>query len=445
MILVSVVFAVTIAFALAICVVFWATLTKPRFGLWILVFSMLGTAVLTVRPALYFGFNFYLLDLVLVIVGGAAVSRMLFAKERVHVDLCWLAYGALLLLSFARGALVYRIGAANAFREFYYFWAVAAYFSTFRYSEDDIWRLLRIWLWATVALVALAIFRWICDALGLELAVMWRGIGDFVPFRVLISHNAMIMASSMVILSYMLINRMGASYWKMLLILVCGLCVIVLQHRSVWVATIAGAVLLFMLESKNRARVSGQLALLGIGIGVATAVLFAAGYGERIMAQLGASVEEATHAQHSTFTWRIQSWRELTSDLIQSGPAAVAFGKPMGTAWDRILEAVENTVSAAPHNFYIQILTRAGVLGLVFFVATYALQLRRLLSAYAAGTALRLVPMLIVLLGMQLVYFVPYSGDYVAAMLLGVSMSFTNQLRSADPAWPMRVAAAEIR
>jgi O-antigen ligase len=189
--------------------------------------------------------------------------------------------------------------------------------------------------------------------LGLEIAVMWRGVGDFVPFRVLTSHHGMMIASAMVILLYMMINRMGTAYGKMLAVVVCALCVIVLQHRSVWIATLGGILLLVMLESKNRVRVAGQLALLGAGLAVATAALFATGYGDRIMGQLGASVQEATRQQHSTLTWRIQSWRELTSDLFQSGSVAIAIGKPMGTAWDRIIEEAKNVVSAAPHNFYV--------------------------------------------------------------------------------------------
>jgi hypothetical protein len=82
---------------------------------------------------------------------------------------------------------------------------------------------------------------------------------------------------------------------------------------------------------------------------------------------------------------------------------------------------------------------------LLLFVAAYALQLKRLLTAYAADQAPRVVPMLVVLLAMQLVYFLTYSGDYVAAMLLGVSISLSSQLRVGDRGWSVRLPATEVR
>lgn len=420
----SIVFSIAIGFGLLICFLFWGLIVKVRTGLWLLVTATLLNAALGFSPRLYLGFNFYFSDLVFLSIGGAAIARFIFHLREIPRHALWALYGGMLLLSFARGVPGYGVSAGNELREFYYYWAAATYFASFNYDRRDLHYIMGAWVFMVSIIFAVVAFRWTVDTTGIDVGLdprMWAPLSGS-SLRVIGAGHALAITSGMVMLTYLLRTRTWSSTWCAFMLGLSALFVLGLQHRSVWIATLVALVLTLFLEQKDRARTALQLAIAGGLLVVALVPLAILGKLDRLERDLSSSVQEATSAR-STFTWRVQSAEVLVKDLFSSGPAAIAVGRPMGAGYNRMIEDTQQEITVAPHNFYVQIMMRVGVIGLATFALAYVVAMRRLLAIHRAGDSPIDPRPWIVLLAVQLVYFIPYSGDPPQAMLLGVALS----------------------
>jgi O-antigen ligase len=81
-------------------------------------------------------------------------------------------------------------------------------------------------------------------------------------------------------------------------------------------------------------------------------------------------------------------------------------------------------VSVSPHNFYISIFLRTGLLGLFGFVIMYCACLLPLFAAARQDgeRGLRAQIMLVLLLS-QLLFFIPYDANYVQSLLIGSALA----------------------
>lgn len=428
----SIVFSIAIGFGLLICFLFWGLIVKVRTGLWLLVTATLLNAALGFSPRLYLGFNFYFSDLVFLSIGGAAVARFIFHLHEIPRYAAWALYGGMLLLSFARGVPGYGVSAGNELREFYYFWATAAYFASFPYDRRDLHHFMGAWVFMVFIICAVVAFRWTVDITGIDVGLdprLWAPLSGS-SLRVIGAGHALAITSGMVMLTYLLRTRIWSSTWCAFMLGLSASFVLALQHRSVWVCTLAALVLTLFLEQKDRARAALQLAIAGALVGVVLVPLAVLGKLDRLERDLSSSVQEATSAR-STLTWRLQSAEVLAKDLLSSGPTAIAVGKPMGAGYNRMIEDTQQEITVAPHNYYVQIMMRVGVLGLSMFIVAYVVALRRLLAIHQAGDSAIDPRPWIVILAIQLIYFIPYSGDPPQAMLLGVALSVGAAARGA--------------
>jgi hypothetical protein len=91
-------------------------------------------------------------------------------------------------------------------------------------------------------------------------------------------------------------------------------------------------------------------------LGAATAYAF--GVGEWLRADLGESASST-----GTYEGRLESWRALVSGSFAKGAEVVLFGEPFGAGFGRY-EASGVWVEYAPHNWYVSIYLRAGLVGL---------------------------------------------------------------------------------
>ncbi|MBA4860955.1 O-antigen ligase family protein [Streptomyces sp. PSKA54] len=196
--------------------------------------------------------------------------------------------------------------------------------------------------------------------------------------------------------------------------------VILLQHRTVWVATVAVAVMYWALRpSQAGARIT--VAVAGALVCCLTAVCFALGAFGSVGSTLAVSFAEAQHTR-STFTWRVLGWHELLS--APRYWTEWLLGSPFSSGYARVVAGGLTTVS--PHNYYVHIALRLGLVGLVLLLAVYTLAWRRLPHG-RNGLALRLMII------SQLLFCVTYSVFPEQGLLLGLCL------------WQIRVRMADRR
>lgn len=141
------------------------------------------------------------------------------------------------------------------------------------------------------------------------------------------------------------------------------------QHRSVWAAVGFGVFLVLLrLRGVALARVVG-FTYFG---GTALAVLFLSGALDGMLDSLTHSVESM-----GTYTARVDSWDILVQDSFDRGPWSVLFGEPFGFGSARI--SGTQIVTFAPHNWYVSVFLRLGLVGLFAFIVTLLIALVPLL------------------------------------------------------------------
>ncbi|WP_329318652.1 O-antigen ligase family protein [Streptomyces sp. NBC_01262] len=186
--------------------------------------------------------------------------------------------------------------------------------------------------------------------------------------------------------------------------------VVLLQQRTVWIAGGAMAVTWWALRpvragQRITSAVAGATALS------MAALAFVLGAFGTIGGALSDSAA-ATQGNRSTFAWRVLGWQ----DLLDEPRSLVHWltGVPFGSGYDRYIRG--GLVAVSPHNYYLHVVLRLGLIGLVVLAALYVLIWRRLHRGGSADLALRLM-----IVG-QLVFFVSFSASMEQGVLLGLCL-----------------------
>ena len=110
------------------------------------------------------------------------------------------------------------------------------------------------------------------------------------------------------------------------------------------------------------------------------------------------------------------------SDWIESSPGTVFFGYPYGTSYRRVVDRV--VVEYSPHNFYVQLLLRTGVVGTsLFILATLMAMCHALFARVESESEHMLLRGLGVVLLASMVYYAPYQGFYVHGAITGLALA----------------------
>lgn len=183
--------------------------------------------------------------------------------------------------------------------------------------------------------------------------------------------------------------------------------VALLQHRTVWVGAVAMALGWWVLRPA-RAGQRMTSAIAGAVVLSFAALLYSIGAFGSIGASLADSFNE-TQGTRSSFVWRVLGWQELLN--AARTPMQWLLGSPFGSGYARSIEG--GLVTVSPHDYYLHLVLRLGLVGLVALLALYVVVWRRLGRGGEGNLALRLV-----IIG-QLVLFVAYSAPPEQAVLLG--------------------------
>ena len=323
---------------------------------------------------------------------------------------------AMLGLSYARGLPAFGLQhATNEFREFFYFLAALGFVLSFPFERLGE-KLLLVGVVGGATLAAVALIR----------LPMMGGIT--MDARPVPSYSALVIGQGFFTGWFWLKTGRRLKLWRWLIFALLPFSFLML-HRSVWMALAGG---LAAVLAWDRAGRGGLLKTLVIG-GVVGAVLIGLVAGDKIMLALDQAVEEATSSEESTFIWRLEGWEALLRQESGWNFVDLAIGRPMGSGYARTLgNSVVNTAEiesgVIPHNYYLSMLLRGGVVGLVAFVGLY-LKLGKILRRAAVRSTPSVYPAaFLTLLVTQMIYYVPYSADFIQGLFLGGAVMLANSL-----------------
>lgn len=398
---------------------------RPVNGIYWVIWLFVIETALIFNPSLPLGIQLFLPDLLFLLLAMSGLLRIFSIKlHREHY--VWLLYGAVLLLSFGMGTVKFGTTAGVEFRAFFYFWSGIWYLMTFKLSSSDVDKIIRSWMLGSAVLSAIALFRWVAMALGMDIVSYWNEGGN--SLRVFSAAETYFLAQALVIGLYAYLNKTAPKWWGVLLPLLL-ICVVLLQHRTLWVVTFVSIALLFLSAGKIRSKAASTF-LVGALVGTALLIPFlSAGHLDTVQQSLAHSVQEVGK-DNSTMAWRLQSWRALVEQWAHGGPLVNLVGFPFGSGFARHIEAAQQELTQSPHSQYVTVLLRTGVVGI----------LTMLLAYYFAVVAMRKLPahtnqglidgkLLMALLLGQLLFFVTYSVQYIQLLPLGLSLVLLGQHR----------------
>lgn len=403
----------------------------------VLAVAVVLTAFPALPPASFGPINVHVTDVLAALLLAAATARLLRFERLTAPQRLLLVFGVVAVISAARGVAVFGLEPAlNQFRKVLIFTAAALYFSTVRPGREVYDRIARMWLWAAGALTALVLARWAALAAGLSGSGFLGGLldsGTITPIRVVGSEETMLLLQAGVIA--LVAWRAGGTRvprWLAPLLLAV---VVLLQHRTVWVALLVGIAVMTLRDPRLRKRVAPLLLAVALAGAAVTVVVLDRAVGD---ATIGEELGSAA-TRTDTFAWRYEGWVALLTENGPEGTTGALLGAPFGTPWDRMVAG--QLVDVSPHNFWLETYLRQGAVGFVAIAVAIAL----VVASFRAERVDRrggLLPtgVLLVLLATQLTYSITYDFGVVQGMLLGLVLGAMTA-----PAAPLERRAASGR
>lgn len=378
-------------------------------------------------------FSVYPQDALLVALTTAVAARFLrgVVVLPAHVGLCALV--GLVALSVLRGLGAHDVSPVlNEARDTLYFLAVALYFATIDPSTRTRELIGRAWLGLAGFLVVLAVVRWAAVLGGLPYTGPWRDPAGYGGLRVLWSDETLLLGQAFLILLPRWLDG-TITAWGRRLAVAAFFTVGLLQHRSVWVCLFIGGVVVVAQQATFRQRAGFRLLAALLVAGGLCALLLP---GDTRQQERLFDLEQV---DTGTFEWRMDSWLSLIRQNGPQGPADVAVGLPYGSGWSRRVDGYVTEVS--PHNYYVELGLRVGLVGLLLLLAVHARTLNVLSASPRPSAGLLSDRTLMTLLVTQLVYYLPYWPNLEQGVLLGLAVGACYRLASPPPVLPRVVRA----
>lgn len=264
-------------------------------------------------------------------------------------------------------------------------------------------RELDLWCWITG--VGLSI-----DAL---VHIYYRGLGNV--DQLILVNGELVTSRPLVATQALLLGLIGLALMTRttrasarLVALAFLLLAVACQHRSVWAALLVALLSLVLLAPRLR----GRLLALGFLTGFALLVLYAAGTLDPIVSRF-----DLAYHSRGTLIDRQLAWRTLVTQQNHMGGGTVLTGQPFGAGFAR-REPGGSIETYAPHNYYVSLYLRIGLIGALAFTLALVRGLWRnirfrqpiavawgaglMTYCYAYNLQLYVAPVLALALGVQL-------------------------------------------
>jgi hypothetical protein len=270
----------------------------------------------------------------------------------------WGAVAGTVVASVLRGFSEFGLATAGNEARGIFQLAAATLWVWVRMPRPTFLRELNLWCWVTG--IGLTV-----DAL---VHIAQRGLGS-VDQRILVNGDLVtsrpLVSSQALVLGLIGLAILGRSSRASVRVLAGGFFVLAVacQHRSVWAAFIVAVASLVLLAPRLRARLLG----LGLLTGFVLLVLYAAGTLDPVIARF----DEAIHSR-GTLIDRQFAWRTLVTQQNRMGTTSVLTGQPFGAGFARRVPG-GGVELFAPHNYYVSLYLRIGLIG----AAAFALGLLR--------------------------------------------------------------------
>lgn len=312
---------------------------------------------------------------------GAMVLTVLFRPQRFlsvvkPYLLAALVSGAAVAAALIYGMVEFGPSAVNEFRSFLYPLAAVAWALNQDWANEAWQRVVRRWAIVTGLLLSLTA-AWHAALYGLgKVDSFVRSVVSGVEQtgRPLTAGQAILLALvALYLLQGLSQKSRGDIFWAA--VFIGG--VLVAQHRSVWIALAAGCVILFF---KVHGAARARLFIGAFMAAWAAMLLVLAGVLDLFTEQLAYSVDNL-----GTYDARTTSWGALIDKTVTEGLGPVAFGSPFGSGYTRVENGA--IVEWAPHNWYVTVYLRLGLIGLAAFLIMLLMILARLLKTKEVGAA----------------------------------------------------------
>ena len=344
--------------------------------------------------------------------------RVLLIGRIAMAHLCWLGLSGLMILGLVRGIATYGLTTAVvAFRQDFYFIALALYMQSFQWEPRDLDRFASIWMWASGLLSGYALLCWIDPSfviLRADPTSSFFARDAFLGWRVLPASSALLIAESGLIAALLWLRpgRIGPRHLAAVPLLMITM---MLYHRSVWIASLVALSLLGLHRPAQLSRL--LLPMIIVGIGMAALMSFG---GDMLVGAVQSAAAEPFR-DNSTWAWRVNNWQTMVPETIAAGPSTILMGWGYGASFEDQLTGV---VLANPHNAYVAFFLNLGLAGLAMLLICCLMPLWRIVrhDDFPAGRTFdRLTG--IALLGLLISYYVPYSISFDHGILLGLLSS----------------------
>ncbi len=321
----------------------------------------------------------------------------------------WWSLLVLVSLSFVRGVHLYGANlAGNDFRPAFYLLAGVVGIALAPSKWPGLRDMVDVWIGVALLLVAVGFARIMGLTVGLPVDQQ-----AFLNGRPLYAWPTLVIAQA-ALLSFFAValKSRWASVPGLPYLFMIG--VLLFRHRTVWAALGISLVAMWTFLRPKRADVDSHGSRQWAGVVVGGAVLVGillTGKGGSLERDLTTATATAT-SQGSTFLWRIEGWKALL-DAQGANPWNLVLGIPYGAGYHR--EVFDAEVEYSPHSWYVQTVSRVGLLGCGFMVFALLKLMRR---GRSAGLFPRALGALLVLSIM--VYGIAYYPPELDGILLGL-------------------------
>lgn len=398
-----------------------ATSVRPLWGAWVLAMAFLLETWFILAPQISLGIQVSSTDLASLLLMGGLFGRFLIGGIPFNRGflLGWLTVGGFLFASGGLGLMKFGTMGGVELRENFYFWVAGFYFACYRYEPADLTRLWRVLLVVAWGVLAIAVYRWVGLAAGFVERSTFLLAGASSEFRAVGSTPALVVGVVGVVYFARWLESTRArdglfAAWFL------GFAV-VFQHRTAWLALLTMLGILLFMRRERVFAVLPWLVMSTLISGGLIAVAMALGYMEGLAGALEKSVTTVTSGQSGTYTARAEGGMALLRDWLQYPARDFFFGKPYGSGFARYIGGQLNVFS--PHNFYIELLLRIGLAGLLIWLGVLITLLwvaskSRMAHLDAARASLAFA----VMVG-WMVFYLGYQGNFFQGAGYGVAMA----------------------
>lgn len=405
----------------------------------VLLYSNFNVGVVTIAAAfvidalsmgyggIHVGMNLFYADLALVPVAGIAVLRLLVAKDFPLRHRAWLVFCLLVMLGLALGLAKYGSTAGVQVRPYFYFIATGLYGMSFMIDERRLRFTFNVLAIVAMLLLILTVYRWIVYYTPIPSLMPLGGSYNVDgPIRVIKSHEALVLAEVLVCGLFFAATARGMRLAQFLAPILLGV-VIALQHRSVWLAALVGVLTRFLIGRTKQGSASTQLIMLiGIAAVTITPMLVSSKF-SGVTEQVQSSAQRVLHGADTTGE-RLNNWKSMVELWYQGGARSISIGMGFGGDSSRYIDKAGDIgvqkISYFAHNMYVQTLYNTGLLGLAALLMAIAFVLRGLYRLNQNKNEGVEVQVLLVIMAMQVAFYVPYGTDYLQSLLFGIALAY---------------------